>query len=329
MTGILTFGEILIRQQSLGENFFNLPNNQLEIFPGGSEANVAAALGQMGDKVYYSSAFPDNALTHEIITLLNKLNVDTSKSVIQGDRIGLYILMSANGLSKGDVIYDRKYSSFSHLQTEDLDFDTLFEGISWFHWTALTPALNQDMANVMLAVLKEAAKREIHISVDLNYRSKLWQYDKLPIDVMPELIAHCDVIMGNIWAANVMLGTAIAEGLDRNTPQEPYIAEANRSAAELFSNYPKCQHIAYTYRFMDNPSHNLFYATYHTRSDNFVSETLETEAVVDRIGSGDAFMAGLIHALVNDFAAEKVIETATNAGFNKLFVKGDFGDGTY
>src|SRR5690606_26365422 len=198
---ILSFGEILIRQQSLGNTFFNKTNNRLEIFPGGSEANVAASLAQMGDKVAYCSALPQNSLSDEILEILNDLGVHTDKVLHTGDRLGTYILMSANGLSKGEVIYDRKYSSFSQLTIEDIDIDKLFEGVSWLHWTALTPALNQEMADLTADLLQEASDRNITISVDLNYRNRLWQYDKEPIAIMPQLAAHCDVIMGNIWAA--------------------------------------------------------------------------------------------------------------------------------
>lgn len=329
MNFILSFGEILIRQQSLGDTFFDRNNNRLEIFPGGSEANVAASLGQMGDNVAYYSAFPENALSNEIIDIMEGLAVDTTKVLRTGDRLGSYILMSANGLSKGEVIYDRKYSSFSQLTVSDVDIDKLFDGVTWFHWTALTPALNQDMADLMLVLLKEASNRNITISVDLNYRNRLWQYGKDPIDIMPQLAAYCDVIMGNIWAANTMLGTAVDGSLDRQTPRETYLTAAEESAKEIFQEYPKCKHLAYTFRFMDSPSHNLFYGTYHTPTENFSSVVMETFEVVDRIGSGDAFMAGYIHALTNRMTPQEVVDTATNAGYQKLFVKGDFGDGKY
>ncbi|MBD1434180.1 sugar kinase [Sphingobacterium sp. DN00404] len=327
MNLILSFGEILIRQQSLGDTFFDKNNNRLEIFPGGSEANVAASLAQMGDNVAYCSALPENALSDEILAILKDLDVHTEKAIRTGDRLGTYMLMSANGLSKGEVIYDRKYSSFSQLTIEDVDIDKLFENVSWLHWTALTPALNQNMADLIARLLQEASNRNITISVDLNYRNRLWQYGKEPIDIMPQLVAYCDVIMGNIWAANKMLGTAVDESFDRNTSRETYLAAAAASAKEIFEKYPKCQHIAYTFRFMDSPNHNLFYGTYHTPTEDVSSNVMETFDVIDRIGSGDAFMGGYIHALVNNMTTQEVIDTATGAGFQKLFVKGDFGNG--
>ncbi len=329
MSYILSFGEILIRQQRVGDHFFEPEKNYLEIFPGGSEANVAVSLALMGHEVSYVSAFPENALSHDILGKLEELQIDTSKVIFSGDRIGSYILMSANGLSKGEVIYDRKYSSFSQLEVENIDIDQLLDDVNWLHWTALTPALNQQMAIVIHHLLKEAKARGIKISVDLNYRNKLWQYGKQPIDVMPILVEYCDVIMGNIWAANKMLGTFVDDTLDRDTPQETFLMMAEASAKEVFQKFPNCRHIAYTFRFMDSPTHNLFYGTYHTPETNVHSQTFETFEVIDRIGSGDAFMAGFIHGLVQDKNPQEVIDIATGAGYHKLFVKGDFGDGKY
>lgn len=329
MPHVLSFGEILIRQQSVGDSFFGNQENLLRIYPGGSEANVACSLGQMGTPVQYASAFPNNKLSEEILAVLNGHQVDTSKCLQIGDRIGSYFLLSANGLTKGEVIYDRKYSSFSQLKADDLDFDVLFEDVDWLHWTALTPALNQEMADVMLKVLQAASERNIYISVDLNYRNRLWQYGKDPLEIMPDLLAYCHVIMGNIWAAHTMVGIAVPEGLDRNTEKEVLVEAATVSAAALFEKYARLEHIANTFRFMDNPTHNLFFGTYHSRTENAVSQTYETNAIVDRIGSGDAFMAGLIHALRKTQQAQEIIDIATGAGYEKLFVEGDFGNGKY
>lgn len=327
MPQILTLGEILYRLQSANEHIFEKGDNRLKIYPGGSEANVAVGLGQMGDKVQFFSAFPDNALATEIKETMQNLSVDCSKSLTSGDRIGSYFLLSANGLSNGEVIYDRKYSSFSMLQKEEFDFDLLFEDVDWLHWSALTPALSQEMSNLMEAILIEAQSRNIIISVDLNFRSKLWKYGKTALEIMPTLVSYCDVIMGNIWAANTMLGSPVEIGLDRQTTKEIYAKSSKISATYIFNHFPKAKHIANTYRFMDHAKHNLFYGTYHSKTEDTISDTHETYEVIDRIGSGDAFMAGLIHALKHEMSAQEIINFATAAGFQKLFVEGDFGNG--
>ncbi len=329
MKKVLTFGEILIRQQSVSNSFFESPHNLLKIFPGGSEANVAVGLALMGDQVEYVSAFPNNQLSEEILRMLQQYGIDHSKVLRIGDRIGTYILLSSNGLSSGDVIYDRKYSAFSQLTVNDIDVDVLLEGVDWLHWSALTPALNENMAEVLLYVLEKAHAKGIAISVDLNYRSRLWQYGKKPIDIMPKLVNYCDVIMGNIWASHQMLGTHIDETFNKETSKETYVDFANQVALEVFEKYPQAKHIAQTFRFINEPTHNLFYGTYHNRIANAYSKTYETNKVVDRIGSGDAFMAGLIYGIRQEKDEQKIIDIATGAGYEKLFVEGDFGNGKY
>ena len=321
---VLCFGEILYRLQAKDEYFFNDDQSVVYSYPGGSEANVAVALASLSIPTTYVSVAPDHSLTKEILNTLNHKNVDTSKFIFGGERLGSYILQSANGLTSGEVIYDRKYSSFSTLKAEDIDWDELFTDCSWFHWTALTPALNEELAQLMLTALKIAHEKKITISVDLNYRSRLWQYGKQPLDIMPTLVSYCDVIMGNIWAEHKMLGTSIHEQLVRNTSCSEYFDYSSLVAQEIFEKYPKCKHIANTFRFMDNPKHNLFYGTYHSPAENKISTILETNDLIDRIGSGDAFMGGLIAAIYEGKSAQEIIDTATQLGFKKLFNKGDF-----
>ncbi|GAA4801544.1 sugar kinase [Olivibacter ginsenosidimutans] len=325
---IAVFGELLLRVSTQTGHFIN-NSEGIAVYTGGSEANVASSLACMGSETSYISCIPDNQLSRQALESLAERGVNTDRCIVAGDRLGLYFLLSANGLSKGEVVYDRKYSSFSQLQPSTIDWDTLFEGHSWLHWTALTPALNERMPIICEEALKAAKRMGLIISVDLNYRNKLWNYGKSPVEVMPQFVDYCDVIMGNIWAAHTMLGTAIDQSLNRETPQNIYVEQASASAKEVFARFPACKHLAYTFRFMDNPNHNLLYGTYHTKDGNYLSKTYETQDVVDRIGSGDAFMGGLIHALINNKTAQEVIDIATSAGFKKLFVKGDLGDGSY
>lgn len=323
---ILSFGELLLRLSAAGETFLG-EGNGVSVFAGGSEANVAASLAQWGVPCGYMSRIPDNDLSQQAIQTLNHLGVDTAPCLLEGDRLGLYFLLSANGLSKGEVVYDRKYSAFSQLEPGKIDWDSVLEGYTWFHWSALTPALNESLAVVCQEALKVANKKGLIVSVDLNYRNRLWNYGKEPLEVMPDLLQYCGVVMGNIWAANKMLGTAVSATLTRDTPPEVYFEHARKSAHEVFASLPKCKHIAYTFRFMDSAKHNLLYGTYHTKEGDFMSPINETNDVVDRIGSGDAFMAGLIYALIAAKSEQESIDIATAAGFQKLFVKGDFGNG--
>ncbi len=323
---ILSFGELLLRLSSSGESFLG-EDGRVVVFPGGSEANVAASLAQWGVPCSYLSRIPNNDLVSQILSTLKALGVDTSPSKLEGDRLGLYFLLSANGLSKGEVVYDRKYSAFSELKPGMIDWDHVLAPYTWFHWSALTPALNASLAEVCEEALQVARRKGLVVSVDLNYRNRLWNYGKDPIEVMPTLLQYCDVVMGNIWAANKMLGTPVLDTLGRDTSADVYFEHAKESAQEVFGFLPQCRHVAYTFRFMDSATHNLLYGTYHTPEADFLSAIHETNDVVDRIGSGDAFMAGLIYSLVNDRKGQDIIDAATSAGFKKLFVRGDFGNG--
>lgn len=323
---VFAFGELLLRLRTAASSFLGTEDS-VTVYPGGSEANVVASLAQWGMPCSYVSRIPDHELAHSALATLRAHGVDTSQCLFGGDRLGLYFLLSADGLSKGEVIYDRKYSSFSQLAPGMVDWDALLAGHTWLHWSALTPGLNQGLADTCLEMLQAASRKGMTISVDLNYRNKLWNYGKAPLEVMPELVGYCDVVMGNIWAANKMLGTAVSDSLTRDTPPGTYFEHAQLAARELFGAFPQCKHIANTFRFMDSPSHNLLYGTYHTRQGDYMSAICETDVVQDRIGSGDAFMAGLIYALAGEKEPQQVVETATGAGFQKLFAKGDFGNG--
>jgi 2-dehydro-3-deoxygluconokinase len=323
MHKILSIGELLLRFESV-ENSNTSSNNIFASYPGGSEANVAVALSTLDIPVSYFTVIPDNSLAENAIDKIQDTGVDTSSILKKEGRLGLYFLQDPNGLTKGEVIYDRKYSSFYSVEEKEIDWNSIFGDCTWLHWTAITPALSDKWAHLMKQCLDEAKKQNLFISVDLNYRNKLWNYGKFPLEIMPDLVQSCDLIMGNIWASNKMLGTSITDELNRNTTKKEYFIYAQKVSKELFSIYPKCKHIANTFRFMDNSNHNLLYGTYHTPKGNWQSESLETNVLVDRIGSGDAFMSGLIFAICKEYSPQETIDFATSIGFKKLFIKGDF-----
>ncbi|RAJ11049.1 2-dehydro-3-deoxygluconokinase [Chitinophaga skermanii] len=315
---IITTGEILFRISP------NLQTNEAAIYVGGAEANVAAALGNWGNDVAYVSRVPQNGLSIQALSILQDKNIVTERMLFGGDRIGTYYLAQGADLKHAEVVYDRKYSSFSTIQPGSVNWEEVLSGAQWLHWSAITPALSEDAAAVCKEVLEAAKALGMTISTDLNYRAKLWQYGKQPVEVMPSLTAYCDVIMGNIWAANNMLGTSLNQALIDQNNQEAYLQAAREVATEIQTKYPHCKHIAFTYRFSNGPQHNLYYAVYWTNGELYCSKTYDTNEVVDRVGSGDSFMAGLIHALVHQYDAQKTISFAAAAAYSKLFLKGDF-----
>jgi 2-dehydro-3-deoxygluconokinase len=314
---VISYGEILFRFSPV----FDQHTSALYI--GGAEANMAASLARWGTPVSYISKVPDNGLSRQVLQQLEKAGIGTDRMLWGGDRIGAYYLAQGSDLKHAEVVYDRKYSSFSEIQPGTTDWDALLEGAGWFHWSAITPALSQQAAIVCKEALEAARRKGLTISTDLNYRNKLWQYAK-PFQVMPELVQYCDVIMGNIWAAHQMLDTALdTVALERNQ-KEIYLEQAIKVAQEITEKYPRCKHVAFTFRFSEGPTHNLYYATYYNQGKQTVSRQYETNEVIDRVGSGDSFMAGLIHSLVEGFDAQQTISFAAAAAYSKLFVKGDF-----
>ncbi len=315
---VITFGEILLRLSP------DWANQRASLFVGGAEANVAAALATWGNKVAYISKTPDNGLSRQVLAQLEATGVRTDRMLWGGDRIGAYYLAQGSDLKHAEVVYDRKYSSFSEIRPGTVDWDALLGDAQWFHWSAISPALNPDAAIICREVLEAATRKGMIISTDLNYRSKLWQYGRTPLAVMPGLAKYCHVIMGNIWAANMMLGTPLDQELINAETKEAYLEAAKASAAAIIAEYPVCEKVAFTFRFSGAPTHNLYYAAYYTGGELYVSRQYETNEVVDRVGSGDSFMAGLIHANLNGLDQQDTISFAAAAAYSKLFRAGDF-----
>jgi 2-dehydro-3-deoxygluconokinase len=192
------------------------------------------------------------------------------------------------------------------------------------HFSAISPALNQHVADVCLEAVKAASQKGITVSVDLNYRAKLWQYGKEPHEVMPQLVKHCDVVMGNIWAANTMLGTAIDEKIHENAAQEKYLLHAKRTSQDIMQQFPKCKVVANTFRF--DREGIVYYTSLFTNGEQYNSQQYESATVVDRSGSGDCYMAGLIYGMQNKLQPQETVDFATAAAFGKLQVRGDATD---
>jgi 2-dehydro-3-deoxygluconokinase len=218
------------------------------------------------------------------------------------------------------VLYDRAYSSFSKLQPGEINWDKVFDGVSWFHFSAICPAINQQVAEVCKDGLQVAQQKGITISIDLNYRSKLWQYGKQPVQIMPELLSYANVVMGNIWAAEKMLGIDISN--QHLKSREDFLEASTETSKAILKNYPNVKTVANTFRFDKNGGIE-YYSSLYKEGKLYPSQLLETSTIVDKVGSGDTFMAGLIYAMLNKFSEQETIEFATAAAFKKLFIKGD------
>ncbi len=318
MSRILCFGELLMRLTP-GTDAGWLHQQSLPAFIGGAELNTATALAVWGLPVSYCTVLPDHYLTKGIIDSLNEKDIDTAKIKLQGKRMGIYYLPQAADLKAADAIYDREYSSFWQLKPGELDWDFLFDGVSWFHISAISPALNENLAAVCEEAVRIAFRKNIRISIDLNYRSKLWQYGKSPADIIPSLVEYCDLVMGNLWAEEKMLGIPVNQ---LPGTKEAYLAESHRISSIIAKRFASCQQVANTFRF-ENAGAVTYYATLYKNTELFVSPSFSTNHALDKVGSGDTFMAGLIYGNYTGLSAQTTIDFSAAAAVDKLFIKGD------
>lgn len=319
MKKVLCFGELLLRY-SPRLNGRWIDESSMPVYVGGAELNVATALARWQLPVAYGTALPDHYLSQEICAHLQGKNIDTSKMIWSGSRIGVYYLPQGADLKHAGVIYDRDHSSFAQLQPGQIDWNKVLEDISWFHFSAISPALNENAATVCKEAVEAAAANHIPVSVDLNYRAKLWQWGKEPVEVMPSLVQHCEVVMGNIWAAEKMLGIAVDPHLQRE--KEDFLRQAAATSQAIRTQFPKCRQVANTFR-LEQEAQLLYYGTLFSEDSLWVSKEHHTREVVDKVGSGDCFMAGLIYGNFKQSLPQETVDFAAAAAFDKLFVQGD------
>jgi 2-dehydro-3-deoxygluconokinase len=318
---ILCFGELLLRISPAPHA--DVANKQpMLLYMGGAEANVATALAAWNVPVKYCTALPDNFMSRHVISYLEYKGIFTSSIILSGKRIGLYYLERGADL-KGSMVYDREGSSFSELQPGMIDWDRVLQDVEWLNFSAISPALNQHLADVCLEALQEASKRGIKISVDLNYRSRLWKYGKLPNEVMPSLLEHCDVVMGNLWSANTLLGIPVDENIHAHKSKKAYLDHAKLTSENIMKEFPKCKTVANTFRFDGAGDDILYYTTLYNSGEFLSSKEFTAHHVIDRSGSGDCFMAGLIYGLYNQHPNDQLLNYATAAAFGKLQEMGD------
>lgn len=307
---ILCFGELLVRLTA--PNHLKLQQTQsLDLQFTGAEANVAVALAQFGLSANYITCLPNNEIGRMGVSTLRKYNVDTSSCVFGGERLGLFYFEMGIGQRPSKVLYDRSYSSLALITKGQIDWDKVLEGITWFHWSGITPAISQAAADATLEALKAAKQRNITISCDLNYRASLWKYGKHPSDIMPELIRYCNLFVGDIETIETYFG----------------IKEINieKLAIQTFKTFTNLQHIALTIRKSIHASHNTYRGILFNKSNSFESKEFDIVDIVDRLGTGDAFMAGLIYALQNPESSHQyAIDFAAAAATLKHTIYGDF-----
>lgn len=306
---IVCFGEIMLRLTPPNNLKFIQATN-LDVIYGGSEANVAVSLAQLGAKADYVTRVPSNDLGKSALNELRKYAVDTTPSVFGGDRLGVYFLEMGAGSRGSKIIYDRANSGMATLQKGVIDWHKAFENATWFHWSGITPAISQSAAEATLEAIEVAKKMGLTVSCDLNHRANLWQYGKHPSEIMPELLKNCDVMLGDGDTIDLyfnLKGADYAEVFDKT-----------------FKAFPNLTYIAMTARKAYNATHNAYKGFLHNGTTLFESKEYDIADILDRIGSGDAFMAGLIFQLFQKGAPQYSVEFATAAATLKHYVHGDY-----
>jgi len=297
-------------------------SSQLTSTFGGGEANVAVSLANYGIPVDFVTRLPQNDIGIWCDKEVKKHGVNTSNIIWGGERLGIYFL-ETGAVSRGSkVVYDRAHSAISTIEKGMIDWEKIFEGADWFHWTGITPAISKGAADVCLEAIQAANKMGLTVSTDLNYRKKLWKWGKTPAEVMPQLVAGCDIILGNEEDAHKVFGIH-PEGVD--VTQGHVSGEAYQSVAQqLMKKFPRAKKIIITLRGSKSANHNSWSGVLWDGQKLFQAPTYEITHIVDRVGGGDSFMGGLIYGLKTFDNDQDALNFAVAASCLKHTIYGDF-----
>ena len=317
---VLTFGEIMLRLRAPGhERFFQ--SNMMEATFGGGEANVAVSLANYGMDAEFFTVLPDNDMGSHCISELRRFGVDTKKIQRGAGRMGIYFLENGANQLPSKVIYDRAYSAISLAKPSDVDWEKVFEGVDWFHITGITPAISESAMELSLESVKEAKKRNITVSCDLNYRKNLWKYGKRASEVMRELAKYVDVAIANEEDVQKSLEITVDVNVESGElDREKYRALGNK----VLETYPNMKCIAITLRESHSADWNGWAACLNDGKDFYVSKKYEIRDIIDRVGGGDSFAGGLIYGLNQYEDKHSALEFAVAASCLKHSVIGDF-----
>ena len=318
MSKILTMGEIMLRLSTKDYSRF-LQADSFDVCYGGGEANVAVSLANYGDNVSYVSKIPNNEIGQSAVNALRRFGVDTSFIARGGDRLGIYFLESGSSMRPSKVIYDRKDSAISLADIQDFDFDEVFKDATWFHFTGITPALSDKAALLTKTACKIAKKHNVTISCDLNYRKKLWTKEKAQ-SVMKPLMEYVDVCIGNEEDAKLCLGFTPKADIEKGDTSASGYYEIFKEMKDTFN----FKYVVSSLRESYSASHNGWKALLYDGKEFYESRHYDIMPIVDRVGGGDSFAAGLIHSLIKTNDPKASLEFAVAASALKHTIPGDF-----
>lgn len=328
MGKIVTFGEIMLRLATPGYLRFS-QTNELSATFGGGEANVAVSLANYGMEAEFVTRLPENDIAAACVKDLHKHGVKTDHIVYGGDRMGIYFLETGAVARASKVVYDRAHSAISEIKPGMIDWEQVLAGADWFHWTGITPAISQGAADVCLEAIQTANRLGIPVSCDLNYRKNLWKYGKKTSEVMPDLVAGCDIILGNEEDAEKVFGIK-PEGFDVTaTAGEVNAAEFESVCTQLMQRFPRARKVIITLRGSINANHNTWGGVLYDGKQLFQSPRYDITHIVDRVGGGDSFMGGLIYGLLTyPQDDQQALNFAVAASCLKHTIYGDYNEVT-
>jgi 2-dehydro-3-deoxygluconokinase len=321
LKNVVTFGEIMLRLSPPGFQRF-VQARSFDVVYGGAEANVAAALANFGMPVEYVTRLPANDIGDACLSYLRQHGIGTRHIMRGGERLGIYFLETGAAQRGSKVLYDRAGSALATIQPGMIDWQTVFADAGWFHWTGITPAVSEGAARICLEAVQTAREMGLTISCDLNYRRNLWKWGKRAGEVMPELVSCCDVAIGNEEDADKVFGIK-APGVDVTNGQveaDAYVYVCEK----LAERFPNLKTIATTLRGSLSASHNTWSAILWQQGQIHTAPRYDITSIVDRVGGGDSFCAGLIFGLRIYGDAQQALCFAVAASCLKHTISGDF-----
>ena len=324
MSKVITFGEIMLRLATPDYLRFSQATTLSATF-GGGEANVAVSLANYGVDVEFVTRLPKNDIAAACVGELRKYGVGVKNIVYGGERLGIYFLETGAVARPSKVVYDRAHSSISTIEKGMIDWEKVFEGADWFHWTGITPAISASAAEVCLEACKAANRLGVTVSCDLNFRKNLWKYGKTAAEVMPALVECCDVILGNEEDAEKVFGIK-PEGFDVTaTGGEVEQAAFESVCRQMMERFPRAKKVIITLRGSINANHNTWGGVLFDGEKLYASPRYDITHIVDRVGGGDSFMGGLIYGL-REYKGDdqRALNFAVAASALKHTIYGDF-----
>jgi len=309
MAQVVTFGEIMLRLSPPGFQRF-VQADRFESCYAGAEASVAVSLANYGVSSAFVTCLPSNEIGQAAVNYVRRFGVDTSQILRKGDRIGVYFVEVGANQRPSKVIYDRAHSAVSEVKPGTLPWSTVFSGAKWFHFSGITPAISQSAAEVCLEAVKCARDRGVTVSCDLNYRAKLWKYGKTATEIMSGLIPYVDIVTGNEEDCEKMFGI---KGADVRVAEEVSPERYLEVTSKVMKRFPNLKKVCITLRGSISATHNTWSAVLYDGRTLYTTAKYDITSIVDRLGSGDAFTAGLIYSLLAGKADQEALDFATAA----------------